>query len=169
VAETKITYDTDASLAVTAWTTSLTTLLTATSAIFDNTTSLYMDVLVGGDVAASATTLAAGESFDIYISGQYSETATDMTGALDALYGAAGQEVVDVSFVRANLILLVSIQLEVAAPDTTQDYHWGPIGIAQFFGGVMPKRFMLALHNNTGSALGSGSTVNTTGITYTSA
>jgi len=169
MAETKITYATDAALAVTAWSTGLTTGLTATSAIFDNTSTKYVDVLIGGVVEIATTTVAAGESLDIYISGQYSETATDMGGAIDALYGAAGQEVVSTSFVRENLIIAVSIQPEAATPDTAQGYHWGPLSVAGLFGGTMPKRFMLALHNNTGASLAAGSDVNTTGITYTTA
>lgn len=167
MAETKITYDTDAALAVAAWTTTLATQEWATSAIFDNTSSLYMDVLCGGILEISATTPVAGDSMDVYICGQYSETATDMTGGIDALLGAAGEEVEDVAFVKANLILMRSVQVEETTPATAQGYHWGPIGVAQFFGGVMPKRFMLLLHNNTAAALATGSDVNTTGITYT--
>ena len=110
--------------------------------------------------------MAAGETYKIYIAGQYSETATDMTGGIDALFGAAGEEVEDVSWVKANMILLKTIELEVTAPDTAQGYHWGPLSVAQFFG-IMPKRFMLLLVNETGASLGTGSNVNTTGVTYT--
>lgn len=169
MAVTQITYATDAALAVTAWTTTLLTGEAATSAIFNNTSTLFMDVLVGGVIEADTVTgvMAAGETYDIYIAGQYSETATDMGGGIDALFGAAGEEVEDTSWVKANLDILKTINLEITAPDTQQGYHWGPIGVAQFFGGVMPKRFMLLLVNNTGASLGSGSDVNTTGITYT--
>jgi len=168
MAETKITYDTDAALAVAAWTTTLLTGEAATSAIFDNTSTLYQDVLVGGVIEADTVTgvMAAGEDYQIYIIGQYSETATDMGGGIDALLGAAGEEVEDVSWVKANLTPLTTINLEATTPDTQQGYHWGPLSVAQFFGS-MPKRFMLLLVNNTGASLGSGSDVNTTGITYT--
>lgn len=127
-----------------------------------------MDVILGGVIEADTVTgvMAAGETYDIYIVGQYSETATDMGGGIDALFGAAGEEVEDVSWVKANLEILKSVALEATTPDTAQGYHWGPISVAQFFG-VMPKRFMLLLVNNTGASLGSGSDVNTTGVTFT--
>ena len=64
---TKITYSADAAIPVTAWDTSLTTGLSATSAIFDNTTTLYMDLLVGGIIELGGTTPAVGDSMDIYI------------------------------------------------------------------------------------------------------
>jgi len=171
MAETKIFYDTDAAIVVTAWTTTLLTGEAATSAIYDNTTTLYVDVLVGGIIEGDTVTgiLAVGETFDIYIAGQYSETATDMGGGIDALFGAAGEEVEDVSWVKANMTLFKSISLEATTPDVDQGYHFGPIGVAQFFGGIMPKRFMLLLHNNTGASLGGSSDVNTTGVTYKTA
>lgn len=168
MAETKMKYGGDVALAVTAWVTSLLTQEWATSAIFDNTASLFMDVEVGGIIEGDTVTgiIAAGESFDIYILGQFSETATDMGGGINALLDAAAEQVEDVDFVKANLTLLVSLLVEPTAPDVDQGYTFGPIGIAQFFGGVMPKFCMLLLHNNTGASLGPGSAVNTRGITY---
>jgi len=168
---TTITYGSDTALAVTAWATTLLTQESATSAIFANGSSNFMDVLIGGEIDSATVTgvVAAGESYDIYISGQYSDTATDMGGAIDALFGAAGEEVVDTSFVRANMTLVFSVQPEATNPDTDlpQTYHWGPVGVAQFFGGIMPKNFLLTLHNNTGASLGATNTINTIGITYT--
>ena len=162
------TYAADAALAVTAWTTTLAAGETATSAIFANGSTNYVDVLIGGALALDATTPVAGDTMDIYISGQYSDTATDMGGAIDALYGAGGEEVVDTSFVRANLTLLAVVSVEATTPATAQTYHWGPVSVAAAFGGVMPKNFMLALHNNTAGAIAAGCDVNTIGITYTS-
>ncbi len=167
MAETKITYGSDVALAVTEWDTTLATTQFATSAIFDNTTSLFMDVLVGGVLELDATTPVAGDTMDIYVLGQYSGTATDMTGAIDALLNAATEEAEDTAFVKANLILLVSISVEADTPATAQGYHWGPIGIAQYFG-QMPQRFMLLLHNNPAGTMAANPDVNTVGVTYTS-
>ncbi len=173
MAVTKITYGADVALAVTAWGTGLTTGLAATSAIFDNSTDLFMDVLVGGEIDSATVTgtVAAGESYDIYIAGQYSDTVTDMGGGIDALFGAAGQEVEDTSWVKANMILFASINPEATNPDTDlpQTYHWNPRSVAQYFGGLMPKAFLLLLHNNTGASMGATNTVNTVGVTYTTA
>ncbi len=168
MAETKITYGSDVALAVTEWDATLAAGEFATSAIFDNTTSLFMDVLLGGLLELDAATPVVGDTMDIYIVGQYSGTATDMTGAIDALLNAATEEVEDTAFVKANLILLASVAVEATTPATAQGYHWGPVGVAQFFGGVLPQRFMLILHNNTAGTMAAGPDVNTVGITYTS-
>ena len=167
MAETKLTLGGDVALAVSAWSTSLAGGDFATSAIFDNTTSLFMDVLLGGIIELDATTPLVGETLDEYILGQYSDTVTDMTGGIDALFTAAGELVAETAFVLANIPLLVSVAVEATVPATAQGYHWGPIGVAQFFGGIVPKKFMLMLHNNTGGTLTTGSDVNTNGITYT--
>ncbi len=167
MAETKIKYGSDVALAVTEWDATLAAGEFATSAIFDNTTSLFMDVLVGGVLELDATTPVAGDTMDIYVVGQYSGTATDMTGAIDALLNAETEEVEDTAFVKANLTLLASVSVEATIPATAQGYHWGPVGVAQFFGGLMPQRFMLILHNNTAGTMAAGPDVNTVGITYT--
>ena len=168
MAETKIKYGSDVALAVTEWDATLAAGEFATSAIFDNTTSKFMDVLVGGVLELDASTPVAGDTMDIYIVGQYSGTATDMMAAIDALLNAATEVVEDTAFVKSNLTLLASVSVEATTPATAQGYHWGPIGVAQFFGGVMPQRFMLILHNNTAGTMAAGPDVNTVGITYTS-
>ena len=164
---TTITYATDAALAVTEWDATLAAGQFATSAIYDNTSNKYVDVLVGGVLELDAATPVAGDTMDIYVCGQYSETATDMTGAIDALLNAATEEVEDTAFVLANLKLLASIKVEADTPATAQGYHWGPESIAAKFGGIMPKRFMLVLHNNTAGTMAAGPDVNVTGITFT--
>jgi len=167
MAEVKIKYDTDAALAVTEWDTTLATTQFATSAIFDNRTTLYVDVSIGGIVQLDDTTPVAGDTMDIYIVGQYSATATDMTGGIDALFDAATEEAVDVAFVKANMPLLVSVAVEAGTPATAQGYHWGPLSVAAAFGGMMPEQFMLVLHNNTAGTMAASPDVNTIGITYT--
>ena len=169
MAETKITYGTEAALAVSEWDATLAAGNYATSALFDNSTTLYTDVLVGGLVDMTGTSVVAGDSLDIYISGQYSDTANDMGGGIGLLFSASAEVSADVAFVAANLTLVKSVQVEATTPATTQGYNWGPIGGAQFFGGVMPKYFQLVLHNNTSGTCAASPNVNTVGITYTTA
>lgn len=169
MAVTNIKYAVDEAIAVTAWSTGLASNQWATSAIFDNTSNRYVDVLVGGIIELDATTPVAGDTLDVYVVGNYDvDTTTDMTGGIDALFNASTEEVPDTDFVIANLILLKSVAIEATVPATAQGYHWGPIGIAQFFG-TMPQKFMLVLHNNTGGTLATGSDVNAVGITYETA
>jgi len=167
---TNITYSADAEIATTIWTTTLAGGEWGTSAIFDNTSTLYVDLLVGGEIAAAATTIAAGESFDIYIGALYDkDTTTTAGGGIGALLdpGTPAEEVEDTDFVKANLILFTSISPEATTPDTTQDYVFNPKACAQFFSGVLPQKIFFLLHNNTGSALATGSILNSVGITYT--
>ena len=165
MAETKITYSadtaitwTDNTLAADAW---------SNTANVDNATNLYVDVLVGGFCGLDSTTAVAGETIDIYVTANYSDTATDVGGARDAAYGLDGLQVPDTDFIQANVRFLTSIGLH-GTPTTDMDYHWGPIGIAQMFGGVMPKDFQLLIHNNTSADIDSGD-INLIGITYTTA
>ncbi len=169
MAVTTVTYAADEAIAVTEWDATLAAGQFATSAIFSNTTNLYVDVLLGGILELDATTPVVGDTMDIYIAGQYdTDTATDMTGGIDALFDAATEEAADTAFVLANLILLTSVAIQATSTFGDAGFHWGPVGVAQYFGGIMPKAFMLVLHNNTAGTMAAGPDVNAVGITYTS-
>ncbi len=172
MATTNIAYSADAAIAVTAWDTSLTTGLSATSAIFDNTSTLYMDLLVGGLIELGATTPLVGDTLDIYIGALYDKDTTNTPGGgIDSLMdvGTPAIETEDVDFVKANLILFKSVAVEATAPAIAQSYAFNPIACAQFFGGVLPQKIYFLLHNNTGGTLVTGSALNSVGITYITA
>lgn len=170
MAVTTITYAADAALAVAEWDATLAAGQFATSAIYTNVTTKYVDVLVGGILELDATTPVVGDTMDIYISAQFdTDVATGMTGGIDALFDAATEEVEDVAFVKANLILFTSVAVEATTPANAQGYVWGPIGVAQFFGGAVPQKWFLTLHNNTAGTMAAGPVINTVGITYTTA
>lgn len=169
-----IEYAADASIAVTAWTTTLLTQEYAASAIFDNTTTKYVDILVGGIIEGDTVTgvIAVGETFDIYVGALYDKDVTTTAGGgIGALLdpGTPAEEVADTDFVKANLILFTSIAVEATTPDVDQGYVFNPKSVAQFFGGVLPQKIFFVLHNNTGASLGAGSALNAVGITYMSA
>lgn len=169
MANTKLTYESKATIAVTTWD-SLAAGDHATSAALDNTSDLFDDYLAGGEVAAAATTLAAGESFDVYVSARFDSADVNSYGGGLADAFAAGDSTIeeDVEFVLSGLDLFATAAIEAATPDTTQDYMIQPTAIAQFFGGIMPAFVMWLLHNNTGSAMGTGNAWHIQGITYTS-
>jgi len=172
MAETKITYAADAAIAVTQWSTGLAAGQFATSAIFDNTSSLYIDVLVGGIIELDATTPVLGDSLDIYIGALYDKDVTTTPGGgIDSLMdpGTPAEEVEDTDFVKANLILFKSVQVEATTPATAQGYQFNPQGCARFFGGVMPQKIYFLLHNNTAGTLAAGSALNAVGVTYSTA
>lgn len=172
MAVTTTTYSTDRSIATTQWGTNLASTEFATSAIFDNTSDNFNDLLVGGEIAAATATgtLAVGDTFDIYIGALYDKDTTTTAGggigtSLDP--GTPAEEVADTGFVLANLILFKSVAVKSATPDGTYDLVFNPQGCAQFFGGVLPQKIYFMLHNNSGATLGAGSLLNAVGITYT--
>ncbi len=171
MAETKITYSADAAIAVTLWSTGLGPGQFATSAIFDNTSTLYVDLLVGGIIELGATTPVAGNTLDIYIGALYDKDVTTTPGGgIDSLMdpGTPAEEVEDTDFVLANLIPFQSISVEKTTPATAQGYQFNPQAVAAFFNGILPQKIYFLLHNNTAGTLVAGSALNSVGITYTS-
>lgn len=165
MAVTKVTYAADEAVTITNWSTSLAADQWASSALIDNTTNLYVDALVGGFLELGTTTPAAGDTCEIYVSGNYqTATVTDMGAGIDALFDANVEEAPGTGFMSQNLRLLEIIEMEA-----NEGYHWGPVSIASAFGGVLPQKYFLVLHNNTSAAMAAGSNVNLVGITYTSA
>ena len=142
----------------------------------DNTSNLFVDVLVGGQIDLDTTTgtIAAGESFDIYVAARFDkDVTTSYSGGIDTALGAGDSTLTeDTEFTPHNLILLTSVRVEDTAPDVSQGYNWGPVSVAEAFGGRMPQHWMLMGHNNTGgttTAATSTTIVNYVGITYTHA
>lgn len=168
----KIAYAADSDLSVSIWTTSLAAGQWGTSGLFDNTSNLYIDALVGGVIELDASTPVAGDSLDVYIGALYDKDTTNTaTGGIDNLLdpGTPAEEVEDTDFVKNNLILFDSVSVEETTPATAQGYKFGPKGISQFFGGIMPQKFFLFLHNNTAGGIATGSAVNVVGVHYTNA
>ena len=165
------TYAADAAITVTTWE-GLATVKWATSAAFDNTSTQYVDVLVGGAIAGYTTTgvIAAGERFLIYVSACYDKDTVSYTGGIGTAFDAGDATLTqDTEFTPLNLKLLEIVSVEATAPDVDQAYNWGPVSIAAAFGGVVPQKFMLVLYNGTGaSTKTSGMIVNAVGIQYTS-
>lgn len=133
----------------------------------DNTSNNYVDVLVGGVMVTSATPVA-GDTINIYVAATYSDTDTDVGGAVDTTgaIGTATEVLTETTeFIKENLTLLA-----VVTADTTsaEQYHFGPISVASAFGGVMPRKWTIIVHNNTTETMGTGNTIDYTGITYTS-
>lgn len=161
-----IAYAPFATIAVTAWTTTLAAGEYASSAIVDNTSNLYVDALVGGSVETGASH-TAGDTFDLYVYANYDTgTSTDLTGGIDALFAGADQEETEgTDFIVENLIHLAT----VVADGANNGYHFGPFSIAAAFGGTLPPKWGIVGHNNGTGALGSAGTLGYVGVEYTNA
>lgn len=129
------------------------------SAVVDNSSNKYVDALVGGSVQvgtsptdkSTVAIFAYGERDD---AGQY----TAGCSGSDAAYTADGEE---------DELKLI----EVITVDTTndQDYEWGPVSVAQVFGGVLPRKWGIVVKNGTGATLnatGTNNEVKFQGIKY---
>lgn len=131
------------------------------SASVDNGTNKYLDAHIGGSIQVG-TTPTAGETIQIYAYGSYDGTNfTAGASGSDAAYTADGEE---------GLFKL----LEVIEVDATsdQDYVWGPVSVAEKFGGVLPETWGVVVKNDTGAALnatGTNNEVQFFGIKYDSA
>ena len=164
MAVTNVTYAGAAGTAITLTLTSLANGSWRQSTVVVNTSDLYIDALVGGSVQVG-TSPTAGSTIDIYAYGQYDASGEYTGGASgsDSAY-TAGEDV-------GTLRFLTSI---VVGPSGTSDvdYEWGPVSVAQAFGGVLPQRWGLVVENNTGATLNATGTNNETaytGIDYTTA
>lgn len=159
MATTNIAYATAASVTLTA--TSLADGSWRQSTAVDNTTNLYMDAHIGGSIQTGTTPTANG-TIDIYAYGTYDGTNyTGGASGTDGAYTADGEELL--------FPLLLSITVDATSD---QDYVFGPVSVAQAFGGVLPSKWGIVIENNTGAALnatGTNNEVQFQGVTYTSA
>lgn len=163
-----INYASDEAITVTTWN-SLAADGVATSSLLDNTTNKYVDILIGGTLDTVGTSGAAGETMDVYVLGNWDvDAGSNLTGGIDTALTASDSTLTqDVELNLLNMYQIASVALESNAPTTSQGYHWGPVAVAQVFGGILPQKFCLLLHNNTGAAMSaSGNVVNAVGIKY---
>ena len=174
VTVTNITYASDEAIVATNWDGMLTDTWRSLPA-FDNTTSLYIDVLVGGRIHFDTVTgiILAADSFDIYLSALYdNDIASSYTGGIDLLLTANDTTLAaDVDLNPLNMKLFASVKPEATTADAEQSYAWGPYSVAALFGGLMPQKFILVGHNNSNDAAIKAATsdnvVNAVGVTYT--
>lgn len=126
----------------------------------DNGTNLFVDAHLGGSIQTGTTPTANG-TIDIYAYGTYDGTSfTGGASGSDAAYTADGEELL--------FPLLLSITVD-ATSDT--DYVFGPISVAQAFGGILPETWGIVIENNTGAALnatGTNNEIQFFGIEFTS-
>jgi len=165
-----ITYAADEAITVTTWH-SLAADDWATSSMFDNTSNNYVDVLVGGGMSIAGTSWAAGDTWEVYVSARYDTDTVSYTGGIGTTFDASDSILTeDTEFIPTNLRLLDVGNVEATAPTTDQVYNWGPLSVAAAFGGILPQKFILVLHNNSAAgAMDSDEMVcNAVGITYTS-
>lgn len=160
MATTTISYAATASITLTQ--TSLTNGSYRQSTAVDNSSNKYVDALVGGSVQAG-TSPTSGGTLDFFVyaerddGGGTSQYTAGCSGS-DAAYTADGEE--------DELFSLYSVTVDATSD---QDYEWGPVSVAQAFGGVMPRKWGVVLKNSSGvttNATGTNNEVRFAGIKY---
>ena len=134
------------------------------SDVFDNTSTKYVDVLLSGQVTVG-TTPTINTAILIYVMG----LRDDAPAYPDVFDGTTSTETLTSVGVGAGFLRLAAV-MSVDATTSDRTYHFGPVSVAQLFGGIMPYKFIVYTTHNTGVNLNStaGNHVfKTTGITYT--
>lgn len=134
------------------------------SDVIDNTSNLYVDVLVGGTWTVG-TTPTINTQCKIYVG----SVRDDAPAYPDVFDGTSSAETVTSAGVGAGFLKLAAV-LTIDATTSDRAYGCGPFSVAQLFGGVMPLKWFLFIAHNSG--VNSNTTAGNhvwkyTGITYT--
>lgn len=128
------------------------------STAIDNTVDDAVDAHVGGTLITTATT-ATNSMIQIWAYASY-----DGTNYTNAATGTDANLTVDIG--ARNLFILLQSIANITT--TALTYTWGPISIAQAFGGTMPVKWGLWLVQSTTTALAAGGVTKYTPIKYQS-
>ena len=116
------------------------------STAIDNSTNLYLDYLLAGQIRNGASTATVNKEIRVYVAGLLNDTTWP-----DVLDGTDSAETITSANVRDASMRLAAIM----TVDTTADryYYFAPISVAALFGGQLPKKFVVFVVHNIGVAL----------------
>lgn len=118
------------------------------STAVDNTSNLYLDYLVSGKIKMG-TSPTAGKAVEVYLYGALNDT----PAYPDQITGSDGNVTMTTRDILAACCpLLASF---VTTTTTGQVLYMRPMGIAQFFGGILPPKWGLFVVHNSGVSLDS--------------
>ena len=168
MADIKTAYGTTANLTFTSLNSlaaSSTHLSGAESTAVDNTSNLYVDYLLSGKIVAGAANTQAGR-IDINVVGLMDDSTWP-----DVFDGTDSTETVTSDGIKKAICKLAKSITTEAVNDRT--YPFGPISIAELFGGRLPRKFLIFItqtaHTSTNQLASSGHQVTVTPVYYTSA
>ena len=149
MADLKLSYPAASDLTITlASLASDTNLLTGReSATIDNSTNLYLDILVSGKITAG-TSPTASRSIEVWAVGSW-----DGTNWPDVFDGTESAETITSADIKASVTRYIAAMATANTSDRT--YHFGPVSLASAFGGVLPPKIVLFITHSTGVALNS--------------
>ena len=149
MADLKLSYPAASDLTITlASLASDTSLLTGReSAVIDNSTNLYLDILISGKITAG-TSPTASRSIEVWAVGSW-----DGTNWPDVFDGTESAETITSADIKASVCRFVAAMATANTSDRT--YHFGPMSLASAFGGTLPPKVVLFVTHSTGVALNS--------------
>ena len=131
------------------------------STAVSNTTNLYLDYLISGEITVG-TSPTADTEIKVYAYGSQNDT-PDYPDVLD---GTDSDETFTSAAIKdASLHLLAVLRVDSATSDRT--YYFAPVSLAAVFGGVVPKNFGVFVTHNTGvnlNATAGNHKINYTGV-----
>jgi hypothetical protein len=135
------------------------------SAVLDNTSNLYLDILVGGGFETASGSLGTAPGLSIWAAALTDGTDYGGTNGTNVLGG--GDATFTVPANTGNLRLLAFVPINAAGATE----YMQPVSVAAAFGGTLPPKFVVVVQNSTGLALNSsaGGTIFYTGINTTTA
>lgn len=135
------------------------------SGVIDNTSNKYVDVLLAGNFTSNASVApTANTSILVYVYAVQDDAPTYP----DGMDGTESTDSVTSANVGAGFLKLAAV-LPLDA-STSRVFYFGPVSVAQLFGGIMPNKWGVFVTHNAGatsSLAGSGNKIAYTGVTYT--
>lgn len=131
----------------------------------DNSSNLFVDVIIDNPLGIVATPTATGQELRVYCWGQ--ETAASAS-AISTLVGVDAARTISLDALQA---LRLGALIGTTAASGTLTHYFSPFSVASLFGGVMPKYWGIYVAHNIGTAdLGAtqSAKIRMTGIKYTS-
>ena len=149
MADLKLSYPAASDLTITlASLASDTNLLTGReSATIDNSTNLYLDILISGKITAG-TSPTASRSIEVWAVGSW-----DGTNWPDVFDGTESAETITSADIKASVCRFVAAMATANTSDRA--YHFGPVSLASAFGGTLPPKVVLFITHSTGQNLNS--------------
>ena len=149
MADLKLSYPAASDLTITlASLASDTNLLTGReSATIDNSTNLYLDILVSGKITAGTSPTAA-RSIEVWAVGSW-----DGTNWPDVFDGTESAETITSADIKASVCRFVAAMATANTSDRA--YHFGPVSLASAFGGTLPPKVVLFITHSTSQNLNS--------------
>lgn len=161
MATSAISYSGWTSIAATTWTTTLAGGEIATSALVDNSSNLYQEVLISGSINFGASHVD-GDTCVLYLLSNYDDaTTTDVSGGIGTAINAGDSEQTAGTNITLRNTRLIGVVTADAA-STVQHF--------EFKLPYVPRNWQIAIENTDASAaLGGVATLGYRGIKYTSA